>query len=217
MGPGGRSGPRPLAERAQVSEVVATELAFARTAREEGQWTAFAQYAAEDAVMFVPQPVKAREWLKGRANPAEAVRWQPHEVWSSCDGSLAVTRGAWQRPDGSVGYYTTIWKRQRDGDYRWVLDQGDDLAEPLVAPEFISTKVADCGQRKAPGADRLATVSGPVCNETGCSGGGESGDATLLYNYSVEHDGARSLTVSLSQEGAAKTVLRSDIAAPPAP
>ena len=98
--------------RADASAVVAAELAFARAAQEKGQWTAFAEFAADDAVMFVPEPVNAQAWLKGRANPPQAVRWQPHQVWSSCDGSLAVTKGAWQRPDGSVGYFTTVWQRQ---------------------------------------------------------------------------------------------------------
>ena len=79
------------------------ELSFARTAQEKGQWTAFAQTSTDQAVMFVPEAVNAHEWLKKRANPAEAVRWQPHEVFSSCDGSLAVTRGSWQRPDGTFG------------------------------------------------------------------------------------------------------------------
>ena len=65
--------------------------AFARAAQEKGQWTAFREYAADDALMFVPQPVAAKDWLKKQANPAQAVTWQPYAVWSSCDGSLAVT------------------------------------------------------------------------------------------------------------------------------
>ena len=121
-GPGVRGarlgGPRDREEfRANPSAVIAAELAFARLAQEKGQWTAFLETSTEEAVMFVPQPVNARQWLRGRANPPQAVRWQPHQVWSSCDGTLAVTKGAWQRPDGTVGYFTTIWERQRDGDY----------------------------------------------------------------------------------------------------
>ena len=88
--------------RANPSKVIATELAFARAAQEKGQWTAFAEYATDDAVMFVPEPVNAKDWLKRQVNPPRAVTWQPHQVWSSCDGTLAVTKGAWQRPDGSV-------------------------------------------------------------------------------------------------------------------
>src|SRR5690606_35236327 len=106
-GPCAREGAR--FRRASPGEVVAAELAFARLAQEKGQWTAFLGTSTSDAVMFVPQPVNAHEWLRRQSNPAEAVRWQPHQVWSSCDGTLAVTKGAWQRPDRSVGYFTTGW------------------------------------------------------------------------------------------------------------
>lgn len=129
---------------ANPSAVVATELAFARAARERGQWTAFREYAAEDATMFVPQPVRAQDWLKGRADPAQAMQWQVHQVWMSCDGSLAVTQGAAQWPDGRPGRFATVWKRQRDGSYRWVMDEGDLVSVPLAAPDFIRTEVASC-------------------------------------------------------------------------
>ncbi|HSG34870.1 MAG TPA: hypothetical protein VLA37_10070, partial [Sphingomonadaceae bacterium] len=45
---------RNLKPVAQPGQVVATELGFAAMARDQGQWTAFAEYAADDAVMFVP-------------------------------------------------------------------------------------------------------------------------------------------------------------------
>src|SRR3546814_5917844 len=66
---------RPLA--ANPSAFIAAELAFARLAQDKGQWTAFRETAAADAVMFMPQRVLARDWLKGRADPAQAVTWQP--------------------------------------------------------------------------------------------------------------------------------------------
>ena len=96
--------------RANPSAVIAAELAFARLAQEKGQWTALLETSTGNAVMFVPQPVNAHEGLRRQTNPPEAVRWQPHQVWSSCDGTLAVTKGAWQRPDGSVEAIT------RNGD-----------------------------------------------------------------------------------------------------
>ena len=61
--------------RANPSKVIATELAFARTAQEKGQWTAFAEFATDDATMFVPEPVNAKDWLKRQVNPPRAVAW----------------------------------------------------------------------------------------------------------------------------------------------
>ncbi|HEY6816859.1 MAG TPA: hypothetical protein VI168_15080 [Croceibacterium sp.] len=203
--------------RADTAQVVAAELAFARAAQEKGQWTAFAEYATEDAVMFVPEAVNAQAWLKGRADPPQAVRWQPHQVWSSCDGSLAVTKGAWQRPDGTVGYFTTVWQRQEKKKlgYRWVLDQGDVLAAPLAAPEMIQGSVADCPRdRSSPisetelAAWELEAVAAGAAE----AGTGISADRTLAYRYSVAPSGARETAVFLAKDGRMQEVLRSEVA-----
>ena len=207
---GPREGIDPRILRANPSMVVAAELAFARMAQEKGQWTAFAEYATEDAVMFVPEAVNARTWLKGRANPPQAVRWQPHQVWSSCDGSLSVTRGAWQRADGSVGYFTTVWQRQDDGKFRWILDQGDTLAEPLVAPELIDAKAAECPN---PVQQDVVIVDPPQCTAQGCSGGGRSGDDTLEFRYDTRPGGGRTTRVLMRTGGKMEEVLRSEVAA----
>jgi hypothetical protein len=201
----GPDGPRRLRPIASPSDVIAAELAFARMAQEKGQWTAFAEYAADDAVMFVPEPVNAGQWLKGRANPPRAVTWQPHQVWMSCDGSLALTRGAWQRPDGSTGYFTTVWKRQNDDQYKWVMDQGDLLAEPLPAPEFVQGDVATCGK---PG-EIVVQAEGPSRQYQG-----SSKDGTLQWHVSVDDDLARELTVHVSRGTRMEQVLDSKVAAP---
>ncbi|MBD3730873.1 MAG: hypothetical protein IE933_14330 [Sphingomonadales bacterium] len=179
---------RDLPPRANPGEVVATELAFARAAQDEGQWTAFADYATKDAVMFVPEPVNAQEWLKKRANPEQAVKWQPHKVWSSCDGSLAVTKGAWQRPDGSVGYFTTVWERQKKGEYRWVLDRGDALQTPLPEPEMIAAEVATCNGKRLPDLE------------------GNVNEAEPFYWQRVSRDGSLAVRIGPGLDGAHLTI-----------
>jgi hypothetical protein len=201
-GPGGGLRYRALRPTANPSAVVATELAFAREAREKGQWTAFRDYAADDALMFVPQQVFAEDWLKKRADPARAVTWQPYAVWSSCDGSLAVSKGAWQRPNGTVGYFTTVWRRQRNGDYKWVLDQGDTLAQPLPEPEMIAAQVADCSRASPP---EIPPVAGRTV--------GWSDDRTLQWSVEVRPDNSRSFAVKRWTGSGYEEVLRSDVAA----
>lgn len=193
---------------ASPGKIVAAELAFARMAREKGQWTAFREFATDDAVMFVPEPVNARDWLAKQKDPAESVRWQPHQVWMSCDGSMAVTKGAWQRPDGSFGYYTTVWERQQDGEYKWVLDQGDVLAEPLAEPDIVQSTVADC--RKPDAIEILGQGPGDPL----AVGGGGSPDSSLDYIYRVERDLSRILAVSILKDGKRQTVLDLGVAAP---
>ncbi|HEX7711556.1 MAG TPA: hypothetical protein VF418_11555 [Sphingomonadaceae bacterium] len=215
---GGRQGPdqlhggilRPVA---QPGEVVATELAFARAAQDKGQWTAFAQYAADDAVMYAPQPVLAKAWLKGRANPPQAVKWQPYQVWSSCDGSLAASRGAWQRPDGSVGYFTTIWQRQPDGGYKWVLDSGDKLSRPLAEPDLVQADIADCPARGQGRGSLVVHGKLPVAPVSGTpeDRGGQSLDGTLSWSARSAADGSRTISVLLSKGGAMKEIVHSQV------
>lgn len=187
---------------AQPTDIVATELAFARLAQEKGQWTAFRGYAADDAVMFVPESVNAKEWLKQQQNPPQSVTWQPHQVWMSCDGSLAVTKGAWQRGE-RVGYFTTVWQRQDDGGYKWVMDQGDVLAEPLVEPDFIRSIIAECAE-----PDIIVQMDGPTRQFEG-----RSDDRTLWWHVNVYDDFSRQLSVYVNSREGMQELLNLKIAA----
>lgn len=213
-GPGGYGGPGGrLHPIAQPGQVVAAEVAFAQRAREKGQWSAFREYAAGDAIMFVPQVVNAQQWLKGRADPAEAVRWQPHEVWSSCDGSLSVSFGAWQRPDGATGWFTTAWVRQDKGGYRWTMDQGDTAAAPITAPDIIATHTAPCGPRGKAGGQPMQQPSQPPPHSDAPYG--ISRDGTLRWDVTVADDCARTVAVRMKQgDDWGEPVFSRSIAAP---
>lgn len=199
-GAGPDNGPR-LRPVANPSAVIAAEIAFGRLAQEKGQWTAFREVAAKDAEMFVPDRVLAQDWLKGRADPPVPVRWQPSDVWSSCDGSYAVTRGAWQRP-GSIGSFATVWQRQKDGKYKWLLDMSlADEAAPASA-DTVNATVADCprGKREAP-AQSVTTAP-----DTAETRSGKSDDGTLGW-AARSVDGARMFSLSLLKDGAMREVL----------
>ena len=177
------------------SDIVAVELAFNRLAREKGQWTAFRETAADDAVMFVPEKVLAKDWLKKRADPPAPVQWQPRRVYVSCNGRTAASTGAWQRPDGSRGYFTTIWQLNDKGEWKWALDHGDSLAKPLAETEALRGYTATC--RKA---DR--------------SGSGVPQDSSLLWTYDVREDGSRLLRVETWNGSAYDIVIDDKVMAP---
>ena len=200
---------------ANPGAVVAEELAFARLAQDKGQWTAFRETATRDAVMFAPQMVYVQEYLKDRANPPQAVKWQPHQVWSSCDGSLAVTRGAWQRPDGSSGWFTTVWQKQKNGRYKWVLDQGDVLPMPLDEPDMVVSKTADCpaGYRGAKGL-RIQDFKGKLPPLDPTRRAGQSLDGTLSWEATVAPDGSRRFVVTMQTDGQKVTVQDAQLDAP---
>jgi hypothetical protein len=195
---------RPLS--ANPSGFIAAELAFARLAQEKGQWTAFRETAAPDAVMFVPQRVKAQDWLKSQKNPAEAVKWQPHAVYVSCDGNVGVTTGAWQKGPAN-GYFTTVWLRDpKKGKMTWVLDHGDSLATPRAAPDFIESRQAKCGSRPA-----VPIEAGEEGDDMAV---GLSPDQTLSWTSTVHPDQSRRVTVRLWDGKEMATVIDNQVAAP---
>ena len=186
--------------------MVATEIAFARMAREEGQWTAFAEFAADDAVMFVPEPVNARDWLGTQADPPESVQWQPHRVWSSCDGSLAVSTGAYTQPNGAFGRFVTVWERQDNFTYKFVLDLGEPLSEPLAAPEMVQADVAECGETPTP-----VVMSG---RNLTYRANGNSNDYSLYWQVDLTTEGSREFDLYLWRDGARSVVLTTTTTAP---
>jgi len=197
---------------ANPSAIIAAEIAFNQLAGQKGQWTAFRQTAAKDGLMFVPQPVLALEYLKGKADPAKSVKWQPHRAFMSCDGKTGVTTGAWQKPDGSVGYFTTVWQfvqsnDRGDGEWKWVLDHGDALTAPRAPAEMIATKVASCKGR-AP-AMLLAPPEGAQMKT------GYSRDQSLSYSWTVQPNGARTVEVKLWNGETTDMVILDRVAAQP--
>ncbi len=191
------------------SAFIAAEIGFARLAQEKGQWTAFRETSAPDAVMFVPERVKARDWLKTQKDPAEAVKWQPHAVYVSCDGNAGATTGAWQKGPAN-GYFSTVWLRDpRSGRINWILDHGDELAAQREAPEFIASKQAACGSRPA------------VPIEAGGEGEdmavGLSPDQTLSWTSTVRTDKSRRLTIRLWDGKTMATVIDDQVAVPKQP
>nr|WP_278254306.1 hypothetical protein [Sphingobium sp. BYY-5] len=193
----------PLRFQPDPSSVIAAEIAFNRLAQEKGQWTAFRETAAEDAVMFVPQKVLAQDWLRKQADPPASVKWAPSIVYVSCDGNLAASTGEWTRPDGSVGYFTTIWRRGKKGRWQWILDHGDTLATPRATPEFLTGKVATC--------KRGARPDGPPPPPP--PPGGKPGeiapppDESLVWTADAAVDNSRRVTVRMWTGEAYETVI----------
>ncbi|RVQ66929.1 hypothetical protein EKN06_08230 [Croceicoccus ponticola] len=194
---------------AKPGDVVATELAFARAAGEKGRWAAFREYAADTGVMFVPEMVNAQSWLKRRAEPTTPLVWEPYEVWSSCDGSIGVTRGGW-RSDTKKGWFTTVWQRQDDGSYRWLLDHGDEDAKTPPPPEMIEAHVAECPKLPWPPAQTL-NVAAPGNGEFF---GGASDDGTLRWGGRVDNWGGRIVTIDVFNGTEFQRVLHQTIAPP---
>ena len=206
---------------ADPGKVAATDFAFARAARENGQWSAFAEYAAPDAQLDEQGGfVAASSGLSLRTNPAQSVSWAPQIVWSSCDGTLAVSSGRFQQVDGKVGTYMTAWQLQPRGLYRWIyrisaLDDPQPVrrapvetpsGEDVIVVEQLSViegKAADCTASGEP-----APAPAPeIIADSSQYQIGRSADGTLQYRWEHRAVGSRRLVVDYVRDGAWERVL----------
>lgn len=210
---------------AQPSTIVATELAFSRAAQEQGQWTAFRQFAAPGALLHGENgPFAILPWLATQTDPPDAVQWKPRVVVMSCDGALAVSQGRYRDPQGKVGNFVTMWERQADGAYRYVYDVGgDDVPQPaprkpveegdIVVTEIdaIQGLVATCPRGGAQTPPPPALVIG----EDGREGARLSGDGTLRWRWTHRADGTRHAAADYFHEGRWVTAIEQNLV--PAP
>lgn len=114
-----------------LAKVAETEKSFARTAFEKGTKSAFLEFAAPDGIMFYPTAVNAITYWKSRDESKALLSWQPSFVDISSNGVLGWTTGPWEyRPNGKTdapsawGEFVTLWQKQPDGKFRFVLDIG---------------------------------------------------------------------------------------------
>jgi ketosteroid isomerase-like protein len=131
-----------------LTAVVETERAFARSSVEHGQREAFLTYLADDGITFSPAPGAGKNAIRKRPAPANPkavlLNWAPMIGGVSSSGDLGFTTGPFIVQDRSGtrppqhGMYFTIWKKQRDGDFRAVLDLGIQLDAPVASVEQVS-------------------------------------------------------------------------------
>jgi ketosteroid isomerase-like protein len=142
--PSGAAGQGPDT-RAAIESMLATERSFARLSAEQGMRAAFLTYIADDGIGFRPGPVLLKEAVRNDPEPPTGFRllWEPRYGDIAASGDLGYLTGPYtvESPaeDGSVrrrqGCFFSMWRRQKGGDWRNVLDIGVHLA---AAPEFAA-------------------------------------------------------------------------------
>src|SRR6266576_4341868 len=121
-----------------LQSLVETEQAFSKTAEVQGTREAFLLFIADDGVLFRPKAVNGKEWMKDHPPPPSngpqkrpLLAWQPIFAEVARAGDLGYTTGPWEfkddikdeKPSG-YGNFVTLWKRQPDGSWKFVVDLG---------------------------------------------------------------------------------------------
>jgi len=119
------------------NEIIQTEKDFADMASSNGIAQAFLFYAAEDAVLERNDVlIKGKQSIadklkKNNSNSMEVtLSWKPDFVDVSNSGDLGYTYGKYQyvsidslgNKQESEGIFHTVWKRQKDGSWKYVWD-----------------------------------------------------------------------------------------------
>jgi ketosteroid isomerase-like protein len=106
---------------------------FAALSAKEGPGHAFAAYAAQTVLV----PNSAEPHITGQSfltafSPDTQIAWEPDEAQISAGGDLGFTLGHATitgkdkegKPTTSRTRYVTIWRKQPDGSWKFVLDGG---------------------------------------------------------------------------------------------
>ena len=135
--------PNPRDPAAVKAELMRVDEEFSAAAQKLGVGEAFLRYAAADAVML-PENQNAVKGLDGIRQqfagfPAGAtLAWKPFHADAAASGDFGYTLGTFELRSGSAdgqpsvryGKYCSVWKRQADGSWKWVVDVGTASPAP---------------------------------------------------------------------------------------
>jgi len=162
------AGPALAADRpADPGPVIAAERAFAARAAEVGVAPSFLEFMADDAVAFTPEPVKARAFYGARPpgkTPKEGgalLAWWPNFAGIARSGDLGFTTGPATVNGGAADvFYFTVWKKQPDGRWKWLLDAGIDANGAKAPGPGVPPKRLPPAPAVRPAADVWAAEDG---------------------------------------------------------
>ena len=116
--------------------LIEADCEFSSMAIDSGLAASFAAFAADSAVIFRDgaHPFVGRETIRTLfSRPSRGrLTWEPYFADIAQSGDLGYTLGNYQftyKDSAGVdqmsrGYYVTIWKKQVDGSWKYVLDTG---------------------------------------------------------------------------------------------
>ncbi|RZL49055.1 MAG: DUF4440 domain-containing protein [Pedobacter sp.] len=125
-----------------TKSLVAAEKAFAADVAKEGANAAFIKYAADDALVFRPNPVNAKKFY-ATAEDMKDLSWTANQARVSRSGDWGFTSGSYVlgTDKKSYGHYLSVW-RVNDGKWEFILDLGAETNKSLnKAPiDFVEPK-----------------------------------------------------------------------------
>ena len=123
--------------------LLAVDAEFSAAAQKVGMGEAFVKYADAEATML-PANENAVTGLEGirkqfaDLSPGTTLAWKPFKAEAAASGDLGYTLGTYElrstgadgKPVVRYGKYCSVWKKQKDGSWKWVVDVGTPSPAP---------------------------------------------------------------------------------------
>jgi ketosteroid isomerase-like protein len=105
---------------------------FARSSVMFGRNAAFAEYFADESVIFTDKWItNGKQFSKDQKASPVVLKWEPEFMDISSSRDFGISTGPWEvqeyRPNTPplfTGYFLTVWKKESDGAWKVILDGG---------------------------------------------------------------------------------------------
>jgi ketosteroid isomerase-like protein len=202
--------------------MLAADREFGRMSATKPVKEMFLAFAADDAVLFRGgKAVPGKTWTAGQPSPPFKLFLRPAWAGIAVSGDLGWTIDPYDlHPDGSevvnYGEYVTVWKKQPDGQWRFVANSGVHTPRPprQDTPAPASPKIAKPGEpdaaREDPARDTAALLAADrelgEATATGTSAAylaRLADDGILLRQGAFPYEGAEAVRGALAKAPAA--------------
>jgi ketosteroid isomerase-like protein len=116
-------------------ELMNADLEFSKLSVDKGKNLAFSEYIHPDGVLLRSNgmPLKGKATLDSMQqlspDTGYTLKWKPLYVDASQSGEIGYTYGIWQmstKDTSMMGTYATVWKKDSNGRWKFILDTGND-------------------------------------------------------------------------------------------
>jgi ketosteroid isomerase-like protein len=133
------SSPATLDNAELKEQVRRTEAAFAKTMVDRDH-AAFISFLADETVFLGPTTLRgkaavAEAWKRFYEGPKAPFAWGPERVEVLDSGTLGMTTGPVFDENGKrTGTFNSVWRREKDGQWRIIFDIGCPPCPPPAGP-----------------------------------------------------------------------------------
>jgi ketosteroid isomerase-like protein len=116
-----------------LQEIQQADIDFSEFSRKHGMRKAFLEYIDDDGIMMRDNAMPligahAIDYITSMNDSSISLTWEPRGGDVAESGDLGYTFGVYEMKDSiniQKGTYVTIWKKQPDGRWKFVLDSGN--------------------------------------------------------------------------------------------